>query len=249
MRIYCRLALGAITVAASGMVWAQAQPLPGGVYTCVDAKGRKLTADRPIVDCIDREQKVLNPSGTVRAKVGPSLTAQEKLDLEQKEKREAEERGRLAEEKRRDRALLTRYPSKGVHDQERAEALAQIEAVAKAATTRLNELVRQTPEGVYLTTIKQDGNVVGVTGIAQTNERVSEFLRNTAYNSTWLEKPELVEIKAASLTTPNREQKRLFDFVVKVGLKRPQVETPDKSAVPGAAGASGPAAAASVPRS
>lgn len=143
MRIYCRLALGAITVAASGMVWAQAQPLPGGVYTCVDAKGRKLTADRPIVDCIDREQKVLNPSGTVRAKVGPSLTAQEKLDLEQKEKREAEERGRLAEEKRRDRALLTRYPSKGVHDQERTEALAQIEAVAKAATTRLNELVRQ----------------------------------------------------------------------------------------------------------
>ncbi|MBN9204649.1 PilN domain-containing protein [Methylibium petroleiphilum] len=113
----------------------------------------------------------------------------------------------------------------------------------------LNELVKQTPEGVYLTTIKQDGQVVAINGIAQTNERVSEFLRNTAYNSTWLEKPELVEIKAASLTTPNREQKRLFDFVVKVGLKRPQVETPDKSAVPGAAGASGPAAAASVPRS
>jgi hypothetical protein len=113
------------------------------VYTCIDAKGRKLTADRPIVECIDREQKVLNPSGTVRAKVGPSLTAQEKLELEQKEKREAEERGRAAEEKRRDRALLTRYPNKGVHDQERAEALAQIEAVAKAATTRLTELTRQ----------------------------------------------------------------------------------------------------------
>jgi len=113
----------------------------------------------------------------------------------------------------------------------------------------LNELVKQTPEGVYLTTIKQDGQVVAINGIAQTNERVSEFLRNTAYNSTWLEKPELVEIKAASLTTPNREQKRLFDFVVKVGLKRPQVETPDKLAVPGAAGASAPAAAASVPRS
>ncbi|WP_428417187.1 PilN domain-containing protein [Methylibium sp.] len=113
----------------------------------------------------------------------------------------------------------------------------------------LNELVKQTPEGVYLTTIKQDGQVVAINGIAQTNERVSEFLRNTAYNSTWLEKPELVEIKAASLTTPNREQKRLFDFVVKVGLKRPQVETPDKSSVPGAAGAAAPAAAASVPRS
>jgi hypothetical protein len=143
MRIYYRWVLGAIAAAAGTLAWAQAQPVPGGVYTCIDAKGRKLTADRPIVECIDREQKVLNPSGTVRAKVGPSLTAQEKLELEQKEKREAEERSRSAEEKRRDRALLTRYPNKGVHDQERAEALAQIEAVAKAATTRLTELTRQ----------------------------------------------------------------------------------------------------------
>ncbi|MDZ7922343.1 DUF4124 domain-containing protein [Rhodoferax sp.] len=143
MKIYYRWVLGAIATVAGVTAWAQAQPVPGGVYTCIDAKGRKLTADRPIVECIDREQKVLNPSGTVRAKVGPSLTAQEKLELEQKEKREAEERSRSAEEKRRDRALLTRYPNKGVHDQERAEALAQIEAVAKAATTRLTELTRQ----------------------------------------------------------------------------------------------------------
>lgn len=100
----------------------------------------------------------------------------------------------------------------------------------------LNELVKQTPEGVYLTTIKQDGQVVAVNGIAQTNERVSEFLRNTAYNSPWLERPELIEIKAANLTTANKEQKRLFDFSVKVSLKRPQ----DK-AEPGAAGASAPA--------
>lgn len=143
MRIYHSVTAGAIVAWMASAGWAQPAPLPGGVYTCVDAKGRKLTADRPIVDCIDREQKVLNPSGTVRAKVGPSLTAQEKAEQEQKEKREAEERGRVAEEKRRDRALLTRYPNKGVHDQERAEALAQIEAVAKAATTRLQELARQ----------------------------------------------------------------------------------------------------------
>lgn len=106
----------------------------------------------------------------------------------------------------------------------------------------LNELVKQTPEGVYLTTIKQDGQVVAVNGIAQTNERVSEFLRNTAYNSPWLERPELIEIKAANLTTANKEQKRLFDFSVKVSLKRPQ----DK-AEPGAAGASTPASPAFAP--
>ena len=61
----------------------------------------------------------------------------------------------------------------------------------------LDELVKQTPEGVYLTSIKQTGQAVLISGMAQTNERVSEFLRNTLYNSPWLERPELVEIKTA----------------------------------------------------
>ncbi len=129
-----------------GMVWGQAQSAPmvtPGVYTCTDAKGRKLTADRPIPECTDREQKILNPSGTVKAKVAPTLTAQERVDLEQKEKREVEERNRTADEKRRDRALLIRYPNKGVHDQERQEALAQILVVVHAAKNRLDELSKQ----------------------------------------------------------------------------------------------------------
>ncbi len=125
-------------------VWAQTPQQPvGGVYTCVDAKGRKLTADRPIPECTDREQKILNPSGTVRAKVGPTLTAQERADLEAKEKREIEERNRTVDEKRRDRALLIRYPNKAVHDQERQEALMQIGVVIQAAQRRLDELAKQ----------------------------------------------------------------------------------------------------------
>jgi type IV pilus assembly protein PilN len=103
----------------------------------------------------------------------------------------------------------------------------------------LNEVVRQTPEGVYLTSIKQSGQVVTVTGVAQTNERVSEFLRNTLYNSPWLEKPELVEIKVANVTTANREQRRLFEFSMRVSLKRPQAP---------ATGASAPAGPASAPK-
>jgi hypothetical protein len=114
-----------------------------GIYTCTDVKGRKLTADRPIVECMDREQKVLNPSGTVKAKVGPSLTAHERAEQEARDKRDAEEKERIQEEKRRDRALLMRYANKSVHDQERAEALEQIKAVIKAANTRLEELARQ----------------------------------------------------------------------------------------------------------
>lgn len=86
----------------------------------------------------------------------------------------------------------------------------------------LNELVRQTPEGIYLTSVKQAGEVLTLQGIAQTQERVSEFLRNTAYNSEWLVRPELIESKATTVTAANKEQKRLFDFAVRVNIKRPQ---------------------------
>lgn len=98
----------------------------------------------------------------------------------------------------------------------------------------LDELVKQTPEGVYLTSIKQTGQVVAVTGVAQTNERVSEFLRNTLYNSPWLERPELVEIKVANVSTADREQRRLFDFSMRVNLKRPQAPAAAAGATPAA---------------
>ena len=107
----------------------------------------------------------------------------------------------------------------------------------------LNELVRQTPEGVYFTSVRQDGQTLTVTGIAQTNERVSEFLRNTAYNSQWLVKPELVEIKASSVQA-TRDQKRLFDFAVRLSVKRPQDKIPAPAdGIPAAPAASAPAAA------
>ena len=85
----------------------------------------------------------------------------------------------------------------------------------------LNELTRQVPEGVYPTSINQQGQTVSMRGIAQTNERVSELLRNTFYNSPWLEKPELIEIKAVSQGT-GRDARRLFEFSMRVSLKRPQ---------------------------
>jgi hypothetical protein len=114
-----------------------------GIYTCVDGSGRKITADRPIAECRDRAQREINPSGTVKRVLGPSLTAQERAALEQQEKQAAEIRAREAEEKRRDRALLLRYPSRTVHDRERAEALEQIEVVIKAASKRTGELSDQ----------------------------------------------------------------------------------------------------------
>jgi hypothetical protein len=113
------------------------------IYTCVDAKGRKLTADRPIAECTDRTQRELSSTGTVRREIGPSLTAQELAAQDAKEKLAAESRARDVENKRRDRALLLRYPNRAVHDQERATALAQVEEVIKAASKRTGELAEQ----------------------------------------------------------------------------------------------------------
>ena len=106
----------------------------------------------------------------------------------------------------------------------------------------LNELVRQTPEGMYFTSVKQDNQLLSVTGIAQTQERISEFLRNTAYGSEWLVTPELIESKATIVTGANREQKRLFDFSVRLTVKRPQ----DKAAVAGVAPSGAPASGAAA---
>jgi hypothetical protein len=114
-----------------------------GIFTCVDAKGRRLTADRPIAECIDREQRELNPSGTVRRKIGPTLTAEERAAEEDKARKTAEERSRAAEEKRRERALLTRYPDRATHDKERAAATAQIDALIATATKQIGELTTE----------------------------------------------------------------------------------------------------------
>ncbi len=132
--------LGLLGAGAVVPAWAQVIP---GVYTCVDAKGRKLTADRPIPECTDREQKVLNPSGTVKMRIGPTLTDRERVELEKQTRKEEDARSRIVDDKRRDRALLTRYPNKAAHDKERTEALNGIAVVTQAAKMRLTELVRQ----------------------------------------------------------------------------------------------------------
>ncbi|MEO8278126.1 MAG: PilN domain-containing protein [Ideonella sp.] len=108
----------------------------------------------------------------------------------------------------------------------------------------LNELVRQTPEGVYFTSVRQDGQFLNVTGISQTNERMSEFLRNTGNNSAWLTKPELIEIKLAGQPAGSRSQPRLFDFSVRISVKRQQ----DQSAPGSAEAASAPASAVAAAR-
>lgn len=113
------------------------------IYSCTDARGKKLTSDRPIAECMDREQTELNPSGTVKRSIGPSLTTPERERIEAQRKKEAEEKTRIDEERRRNRALLARYQDQAAHERERAAALRQIDEVMAAADKRLGELDKQ----------------------------------------------------------------------------------------------------------
>lgn len=129
-------ALG-LLLASGGLAEAFAQ---AGIYTCVDAKGRRITSDRPIAECLDREQKELTPAGTVKRTLRPTLTAEEAAGEQDRQRKAAEERARQEEEKRRERALLARYPDRSTHDLERGKALVAVDQVIVAAQKRVTEL-------------------------------------------------------------------------------------------------------------
>lgn len=114
----------------------------------------------------------------------------------------------------------------------RQRAVEDLQTDRNTPVQLLNDLARLAPEGIYLTAIRQADKVVTVNGIAQTNERVSEFLRNVSRTSEWLEKPDLIEVKLANVSTNTRDQRRLLEFSMKVSIKAPPRDA--------AAGASAP---------
>ncbi|HOB66109.1 DUF4124 domain-containing protein [Ottowia sp.] len=137
------LLLGALALCGAAAVAQTAQGSIGGIYTCVDAQGRRLTSDRPILSCIDREQRELNRGGGTRRVIPPTLSATER-EARAAQEREAE----LAQQRARDaiyrdQALITRYPDKAAHDAGRHQALAQTQAVAAVAEQRRAELAAE----------------------------------------------------------------------------------------------------------
>jgi len=135
-----RATLLALMLAGSlGQGWAQ-------IYSCVDKNGRRLTSDRPIVECLDREQEQRGATGTVRKIIPPSYTAEERERIEAKRRAEDEARARVAEERRRERALLVRYPNQAMHEKERQDALAQVDDVIVAMEKRAEALKTQRRE-------------------------------------------------------------------------------------------------------
>jgi hypothetical protein len=112
----------------------------GGIYTCIDDQGRRLTSDRPIAACSAKEQQILNRDGSVRGIHPPTLTADEKAALEARERKASAERMAQIEATRRDKNLLARYPNEAAHRKAREAALDTVRLAMKATEERLKEL-------------------------------------------------------------------------------------------------------------
>jgi type IV pilus assembly protein PilN len=124
----------------------------------------------------------------------------------------------------------------------RQQAVEDLQSDRNQPVYLMDELVKQVPEGAYLKSFKQTGQRVALHGYAQSNERVSEFLRNLSNNSPWLERPDLVEIRSSGVGS-GKNAKKVFDFTINVGIKRPRdaekaavaAGAPNVSAAPAAA--------------
>ena len=106
----------------------------------------------------------------------------------------------------------------------RKQVIERLQADRSQVVHLLDQLVRQTPDGVYLRSLKQTGLGVNLVGYAQSNARVSTLMRNFGA-SPHLENPELVEIKAATVNN-----KRVSEFTMNVRLKQAATDEPGKAA-------------------
>jgi hypothetical protein len=138
-----RVIAGAAALVATGAL-AQAAPVAhGGIYSCVDDKGRRITSDRPITDCNAKEQRILNKDGSVRSVRPPSYTADERAEMEARDRQIAEARVAQADAVRRDRNLLQRYKTEVEHNKAREAALDSVRAAMRVTQARLADLERE----------------------------------------------------------------------------------------------------------
>ncbi len=138
MTLMLMLALGA---AAAQAQTAKAQGAP--IFTCVTADGRKLTSDRLIIECNDREQRILNSDGSLRAVVPAAMSPEERVAQEARQRKLAQERAAKADAVRRDRNLMLRYRDEAAHQAARDAALDDIKKAMGNSERRIEELAKE----------------------------------------------------------------------------------------------------------
>jgi type IV pilus assembly protein PilN len=121
----------------------------------------------------------------------------------------------------------------------RQQAVEDLQGDRNQPVYLLDELVRQTPEGVYLKSFKQDGQRVLLNGYAQSQERVAELLRNLSGSSPWLERPDLTEVRAATLAQ-SKTGRKVVEFTLNVAIKRARADEDDAKSAPAKTGGTKP---------
>ena len=103
----------------------------------------------------------------------------------------------------------------------RQQAVEELQSDRTVPVHLFDELVRLTPEGLYMRQLKQEGRTITLNGLAQTNERVADLLKRLSESSPWLYKPELTEIKeiVVSAGSGQKEGRTIFEFALNVLIK------------------------------
>jgi hypothetical protein len=141
-RLAARAAAG-LVLAGGCLPPAPAAPSTDLVYTCVDAVGKRHSADRLIAACMDREQRVLGRDGSLVRVIAPSLAASERAEAEAREQRLAAARQAQQDLARRDRSLVQRYPNEAAHAKAREAALEPARVGLRASEQRVKELAAE----------------------------------------------------------------------------------------------------------
>lgn len=110
------------------------------IYTCVNAKGQRITSDRPIAECLDRSQELRNTDGSVKKVMPPSMTAEERAAHEERLRQEMAAEALKRDAIRLDRNLMSRYPDEARHQRARKAALEPLNTALGATERRLTEL-------------------------------------------------------------------------------------------------------------
>lgn len=110
------------------------------IYSCVDSTGKRLTSDRPIPECLDREQRVLNKDGSQKRTLPPRMNAAERAIDEERQRQKAQAEAAQKDAVRRDRNLMLRFPNEAAHNKAREAALDDLRRGIEASEKHLQEL-------------------------------------------------------------------------------------------------------------
>ena len=136
LRAAAAIACG-LCLLVSSAAWA------ASIYQCVDASGKRLTADRPIAACTDLVQRELNQDGSLKRVIPPAMTYEQRNAIEARERAERTKRITNDDEARRDHMLALRFPNPAAHNAARESALHNARRAVQLSEDRITTLAAE----------------------------------------------------------------------------------------------------------